>query len=196
MYTSLNRAKFDHLTIYIINKNIIGFALIIAGALDLILWLAQGYGWTELIFGVGVLSSYSWGILIAAGFYIRNQHKAELAAELQVAQLEEGEEVIFTDKGTAVILTLTSTRLMFAEIELDDVRKNSQHIPSESAGDFLLKDIQSVSKVKSSDVSNNALGKKINLSFGIQLITKNGVVNLPTKKADILIAHMTKYISS
>ena len=178
------------------NKNTIGIALIIAGALDLLLWLAQGYGWTEFLFGVGMLSRYSWGILIAAGFYIRNQHKAEMAAELQVAQLNDGEEVVFTDKGTAMILTLTTSRLMYAEIDLDDLRGNSQNIPSEPAGEFLVEDIQSVSKVKSSDVSNNALGKKINLSFGVQLVTKNGVFNLPTKKADILIAHLTKYISS
>lgn len=177
------------------NKNTIGIALILAGILDISLWLAQGYGWTEFIFGVGMLSKYSWGILIAAGFYIRNQHKAERTAELQVAQLNDGEELVFTDKGTAMILTLTTSRLMFAEIDLDNIRSNSQHIPSEPAGEFLLEDIQSVSKVKSSDVSNNAVGKKINLNFGVQLVTKDGVFNLPTSKADILIAHLTKYIS-
>lgn len=112
-----------------------------------------------------------------------------------MAQLNDGEELVFTDKGTAMILTLTTSRLMFAEIDLDNIRSNSQHIPSEPAGEFLLEDIQSVSKVKSSDVSNNAVGKKINLNFGVQLVTKDGVFNLPTSKADILIAHLTKYIS-
>lgn len=177
------------------NKNTIGFALITAGALDIILYFAQGYGWTEFVFGYGIISRYSWGLMIAAGIFYRNKYKAELTAELQTAQLNNGEEVIFTEKGNEIILTLTSSRLMYSEVDLDNLRSNSLHIPSEPAGEFLIEDIKSIKKVMSSEVSNNALGKKIRMHFGVQLETQNGVFNLPCKKADILLAHLNKYIA-
>ena len=177
------------------NKNL-GYALMAAGALDFGLWLIQGYGWTEIVFGVGIISMYAWMLLISVGYFIVSKAKTLESAELSLASLPEGENVIFTESRGLMVLTVTNLRILYTG-DLDDLRKNTQDLPENDEGHCAFIDIESVRKVSQKDTSTNAMGRKLNLDFGIQLAMKNGqFVNLPSGKTDIIMAHVNKHLKA
>ena len=94
------------------NKNI-AYALIVFGALDLIIWLSNGFshGYLEYIVGVNFLSQYGAWIMIVSGFYLFNKEKGKEKSEIDlISDLEEGEEVIFKSIGNSSIINLTNKK--------------------------------------------------------------------------------------
>ena len=84
------------------NKKIFYYILIGLGALDLIIWVLNGFsfGWLELIVGVNGLSKYGAWIMIATGIWLLKKEKAKEKSEIDaVADLETGEEIIFKNVG-------------------------------------------------------------------------------------------------
>ena len=61
------------------NKKIFYYILIGLGALDLIIWVLNGFsfGWLELIVGVNGLSKYGAWIMIATGIWLLKIEKAK-----------------------------------------------------------------------------------------------------------------------
>ena len=81
------------------NKNI-DYALIGLGALDLIIWVSNGfsYGYLEFIVGVNFVSEYGAWLMMAIGFYLLSKEKGKEKSEIdQINDLEEGEEIIYNN---------------------------------------------------------------------------------------------------
>jgi hypothetical protein len=120
------------------NKKIFYYILIGLGALDLIIWVLNGFsfGWLELIVGVNGLSKYGAWIMIATGIWLLKKEKAKEKSEIDaVADLETGEEIIFKNAGNTTILTLTSLKIIYRafNVEENTIKQNDNVIADEKA---------------------------------------------------------------
>ena len=96
------------------NKNI-AYALIGLGALDIIIWVSNGFshGYLEFIVGDNLLSQYGAWIMMTVGFYLLNKEKGKEKSEIdQINDLEEGEEIIYKNIGNGTIITLTNKKII------------------------------------------------------------------------------------
>ena len=167
------------------NKKIFYYILIGLGALDLIIWVLNGFsfGWLELIVGVNPISQYGAWIMIGAGGWLLNKENAKEQSDIDtVADLEPGEDIIFKNTGNTTIITLTS--------------KKTDNVIADEKAIIYYNDISNVSAVKSKDVANTKIGKLLSFEFGISLKMKDGSTkNLPTSKSELICAHITKYLN-
>ena len=182
------------------NKKIFYYILIGLGALDLIIWVLNGFsfGWLELIVGVNGLSKYGAWIMIATGIWLLKKEKAKEKSEIDaVADLETGEEIMFKNVGNTTILTLTSLKIIYRafNVEENTIKQNDNVIADEKAI-FYYNDINFVSAVKVKDIANTKIGKLSGFEFGISLKMKDGkIINLQTLKSELICAHIAKYLN-
>lgn len=182
------------------NKKIFYYILIGLGALDLIIWVLNGFsfGWLELIVGVNGLSKYGAWIMIATGIWLLKKEKAKEKSEIDaVADLETGEEIIFKNVGNTSIVTVTNKKIIFRCFQIDDsFVKNHNNVVTDEKVIFEFNNIESVRFVKTKETAKTKIGGALNLEFGIQLIMKDGTIhNLPTSKSELICAHIAKYLN-
>jgi len=105
------------------NKKLIYYGLIAAGALDLLIWIINGFsfGWLEFIVGVNVISKFGAWIMIAGGIWLLKKENAKEKSEIDaVSDLEPGEEIIFKNTGNTTIITLTNKKLIYRAFNVED----------------------------------------------------------------------------
>lgn len=181
------------------NKKIFYYILIGLGALDLIIWVLNGFsfGWLELIVGVNPISQYGAWIMIGAGGWLLNKENAKEKSDIDtVADLEPGEDIIFKNTGNTTIITLTSKKIIYRAFNVEEstVEKIDNVIADEKAIIYY-NDISNVSAVMVKDVANTKI-ILVNYKFGISLKMKDGSTkNLPTSKSELICAHIAKYLS-
>jgi hypothetical protein len=182
------------------NKKIIAYILIGLGALDLIIWALNGFsfGWLELVVGVNVLSQYGAWIMIAFGIWMIQKEKAKSKSEIDaIADLNEGENIIFKNIGNSSIVTVTNQKIIFRTFNIDDtLLKNHNNVVADEKIIFEYNDIESARFVKTKETAKTSIGGALNLEFGVQLKMKDGTIhNLPTSKSEIISAHIHKYLN-
>ena len=183
------------------NKNI-AYALIVFGALDLIIWLSNGFshGYLEYIVGVNFLSQYGAWIMIVSGFYLFNKEKGKEKSEIDlISDLEEGEEVIFKSIGNSSIINLTNKKIIFRAFNnLHDFASHHNNVFTEEKAIFDYNIIESVTTVRTKDTAKNTLGGLINMVYGIQLKMKDGTIyNLHmSSNSDLICAHINKKLNT
>jgi hypothetical protein len=183
------------------NKKIFFYILIGLGALDLIIWVFNGFsfGWLELIVGVNAISQYGAWIMIATGIWLLRKENAKEKSEIDaISDIETGEEIIFKNSGNTTIITLTSKKIIYRafNVEENTLKQNDNVIADEKAIIYYT-DIINVSAVKVKDVANTKIGKLSGFEFGISLKMKDGSIkNLPTSKSELICAHISKYINN
>jgi uncharacterized membrane protein YuzA (DUF378 family) len=176
------------------------YALIIFGALDILLWLITGLesGWVDFIFGSNAFSQHAWWIMIGLGIYFLNKEKAKEKSEIEdVQDLEAGENVVFKNVGQSTIVTITTKKIIFRAFDIEDrTIKDYSNVISDEKRIFNYTEIASVKPIKYKDISKNKIGKLIGTEFGISLEMKDGVIaNLMTSKNDVISAHINKYLN-
>ena len=172
------------------------YLLIAAGLLDIVVWMVDGWGWTNYLMGDNFITRYAWGLLIAGGFYLLRVENAKEEAELDDVDLNDGEIIIHKQIGNVSIITVTNQRIRFRGITMDDVRSSSKNVPEEDSIDYALSDVASVCTVKSSDVAKFKIGKVLSVKWGIQLIKKDDqIVNLPINKQELVAKHIEKLLN-
>ena len=182
------------------NKKIIAYILIGLGALDLIIWALNGFsfGWLELVVGVNVLSQYGAWIMIAFGIWMIQKEKAKSKSEIDaIADLNDGENIIFKNIGNSSIVTVTNQKIIFRTFNIDDtLLKNHNNVVADEKIIFEYNDIESARFVKTKETAKTSIGGALNLEFGVQLKMKDGTIhNLPTSKSEIISAHIHKYLN-
>ena len=185
------------------NKNI-AYALIALGALDLIIWVSNGFshGYLEFIVGVNFLSQYGAWIMIVLGYYLINKEKGKENSEIDaIIDLDEGEEVIYKNIGNTTIITLTNKKIIFRAYELDhlfEVSKNHNDILTVEKATFTYDSIESAITITTKDTSKNALGGLLNLIHGLQLRLKDGTIKnlIMSSNNDLICAHINKYLNT
>lgn len=183
------------------NKKIIYYILIGLGALDLIIWVFNGFtfGWLELVVGVNEISKYGAWIMIGAGIWLLRKENAIEKSEIDaISDLETGEEIIFKNSGNTTIITLTSKKIIYRAFNVEEnTLKHNDNVITDEKAIIFYNDISNVSAVKVKDVANTKLGKLSGFEFGISLKMKDGSIkNLPTSKSELICAHISKYISN
>jgi hypothetical protein len=181
------------------NKKFIFYGLIAAGALDLLIWIINGFsfGWLELIVGVNAISKYGAWLMIASGVWLLKKENAKEKSEVDaVSDLEPGEEIVFKNTGNATIITLTNKKLIYRAFSVEDATlKNHDNVVQDGKAIFLYPDIEDITPVKVKDIANTKIGKLSGFEFGVSLKLKNGTIaNLPTSKSELICAHISKYI--
>lgn len=181
------------------NKKIVAYILIGLGALDLIVWMFNGFsfGWLELVVGVNLISKYGAWIMIASGVWLLNKEKAKEKSEIDsVADLEIGEEIIFKNTGNTTIIIVTNKKIIYRAFNIEEsTLKNHNDVVPEEKAIFQYADIDSVISVKVKDIANTKVGLLSGFEFGLSLKMKDGSVkNLPTSKSELLSAHISKYL--
>jgi len=182
------------------NKKIIAYILIGLGALDLIIWLFNGFsfGWLELVIGVNDVSKYGAWVMIGLGFWMFRKEKAKDKSEIDaITDLNEGEEVIFKNVGNTSIVTLTNKKIIFRCFQIDaSFVKNHNNVVTDEKAIFEFDNIESVRFVKTKETAKTKLHGALNIEFGVQVILKDGAIhNLPTSKSEIISAHINKYLN-
>lgn len=180
---------------------ILYYALIILGALDIIIWLLTGFetGWID-IFGVEPLSRHGWWLMIGTGIYFLSKQKAKEKSEIEdVKDLEEGEQIVYKNVSASTIITLTTKKIIFRAFDnqsLDGIAKNFENVIVDEKRIFLNDEITSVKSVKCKDIAKRKIGKLNSTEFGISLVLKNGeTANLMTSKSELIVAHISKNIN-
>ncbi|MDA1336173.1 MAG: hypothetical protein O2818_04715 [Bacteroidetes bacterium] len=181
------------------NKKALYYTLIVLGALDLLLWVINGFefGWLELVVGVNVISENAAWIMMGVGFWLLKKEKAKEKSEIDdVADLDEGEQIIYKNSGNSTIITLTTKKIIYRAFGVEEETvKNHENVVADEKAFFNYGDIESVKTVKIKDVAKTKIGKLYGLTFGISLTMKNGsVMNLPTTKSELICAHITKHL--
>jgi len=182
------------------NKNI-AYALIVLGALDLIIWVSNGfsYGYFEFIVGVNFLSKFGAWIMISIGIYLLNKEKGVENSEIDLLNdLEQGEEVIFKSIGNSSIINLTKKKIIYrALVNLNDFAANHNNVFTAEKAIIPYNTIESVSSVRTKDTAKNTLGGLINMVYGIQLKMKDGTIcNLHmSSNSELISAHISKNLN-
>lgn len=182
------------------NKKIIAYILIGLGALDIIIWILNGFtfGWLELVVGVNVISMYGgWG-MIALGIWYYQKEKAIEKSEIDdIADLESGEEIVFKNVGNATIVTVTNKKIIYRAHNVEEATLNfNDNVVAEDKATFPYSEIDSITSIKFKDIATTKFGKLKGINFGISLKMKDGSVkHLPTSKSELLCAHISKYIN-
>jgi hypothetical protein len=181
-------------------NKIIAYILIALGASDLLIWVFNGFsfGWLEFVVGVNVISKYGGWIMIAIGGAILNKISANTNAEQDKLDLnlEEGEEMIFSNNTTATIVHVSNKRLFFRNIDLtDQTIKENENVLTDSKIDFRLNEIKTCKPIKVKEIAKTKIGKVSGFTFGIQLeMTDGRIINISTTKADIISSHINKFL--
>ena len=114
------------------NNKTLSYILICLGALDLIIWVSNGFsnGYLEYFVGVNFLSKYGAWLMIASGYYLLNKEKGKENSEIDlINELENGEEIIYKSIGNSTIITLTNKKLIFrAFVDLSSIIQNHNNI--------------------------------------------------------------------
>ncbi len=182
------------------NKKIIYYGLIVAGALDLLIWVLNGFsfGWIELIVGVNVISKYGAWIMIASGIWLLKKENAKEMSEIDsISDLEQGEEIIYKNTGNSTIITLTNKKLIYRGFNVEDkTLKYHDNVVQLEKAIFQYDEIENIFPVKVKDIANTKLGKLSGFEFGVSLQLKEGsTINLPCSKSELICAHISKYIN-
>jgi hypothetical protein len=177
------------------NKKMIAWILIALGALDIIVWFIDGWGWTNYLFGDNVFTKYAWGILIFGGFYMLKKENALYKAKIDDLDLNENETIIHKQTGNAAIVTVTNERVRFRGYSMDDVRKSSKGLPEGEIAEYQFSEIEKVQPVKSSEVAKFKIGKLVSLNWGVQLNLKDGnIINIPISDSELVAKHIEKQL--
>jgi hypothetical protein len=182
------------------NKKIIYYSLIGLGALDLIIWVLNGFtfGWIEFVVGVNALSKYGAWIMIATGVTLLRKENALDKSEIDaIADLEPGEEIVYKNSGNRTIIIITSKKIIYRAFNVENATiKNHDNVIEEKKAFFNYSDISSVKAVKVKDIANTKIGKLQGFEFGVSINLKNGnVVNLPTNKSELICAYIFKFLN-
>ena len=184
------------------NKNI-AYALIGLGALDIIIWVSNGFshGYLEFIVGDNLLSQYGAWIMMTVGFYLLNKEKGKEKSEIdQINDLEEGEEIIYKNIGFSTIITLTNKKVIFRAHSLDALIQQSQFhdIVTDEKAIFPYDSIESVITITTKDTSKNAWAGVLNIKQGLQLKLKDGTTKnlIMSSNNDLICAHINKYLNT
>ena len=184
------------------NKNI-AYALIGLGALDIIIWVSNGFshGYLEFIVGDNLFSQYGAWIMMTVGFYLLNKEKGKEKSEIdQINDLEEGEEIIYKNIGNGTIITLTNKKIIFRVYEFNGILHQSQFldIVTDEKAIFTYDSIESVRTIESKDTSNYDIGKLINIKYGLHLKLKDGTMRnlMMSSKNDLICTHINKYLNT
>lgn len=184
------------------NKNI-AYALIGLGALDIIIWVSNGFshGYLEFIVGVNFLSEYGAWLMGAIGFYLLNKEKGKEKSEIdQINYLEEGEEIIYKNIGMSTIITLTNKKVIFRANDLDALIQQSYYhdIVTVELAIFTYDSIESVITITTKDTSKNAWAGVLNIKQGLQLKLKDGTMKnlIMSSNNDLICAHINKYLNT
>lgn len=181
------------------NRKIIYYGLIVAGALDLIIWAITGFefGWLEFVVGVNFISKQGAWIMIALGLWLLRKESAKEKSDVDdISDLEEGEEIIHKQVNTATIITVTNKKLIYRCFdEMDDTTKNHNNVLVDEKVIISFGDIDSVKPVKTKETAKTKLGGALNGNFGIQIKLRDGNVhNLPTGKGELICAHISRFL--
>lgn len=185
---------------------ITGIALIALGALDLILWVINGfdYGWLEFLVGYNFISTYGAWFMILGGVHLYRLETAKEAAEVdEVSDLEDDEDVIFKSVGSASIVTVTNRRIIYRTIQVDPRMANAHEgfiWPEKETFNF--DDIASIRSVRFKDTAKdkwylNMVYSVINSEYGVQLTLHVGEKKcFYAAKPALVAAHVNKFINS
>jgi len=176
------------------------YALIILGALDILIWLLTGFetGWVDAVFGESSFSQNAWWLMIGIGIYFLNKQKAKEKSEIEdVKDLEEGEQIVYKNVGKSTIITITTKKIIFRAFDIEErTAKENENVIIDEKRIFLNNEITSVKSVKFKDIAKTKIVKLLGTEFGISLVLKNGeTANLMTSKSELIAAHISKNIN-
>ena len=184
-------------------NKIIAYILIALGVSNILIWVFSGFeiNWLA-IFGIDFISRWGGSLMIILGVgiirSIKVNENASVAAEQDKLDLnlEDGEELIFSNNTAATIVHVSNKRLFFRNIDLtDQTIKEIENVLTDAEIDFKLNEIKTCKIIKVKEIAKTKIGKVSGFTFGIQLeMTDGRIINVSTTKADILSSHINRFL--
>lgn len=171
-------------------KKPLAYILIVLGALDIILWVINGFtvGWLEYVVGSNIISQFGGWAMLAIGVWILKKEKAKYQSQLDDVDMDQDETIIFKQMGKHATVTITSKRVRFRALNLKELKKyeNKKYtLPSNEAEDYYYEKISAVEPVK-----------QMGMFLGINLTLVDGqIIHIPISKAELLAKHIEKQLS-
>jgi hypothetical protein len=189
------------------SMKILGWILLILGALDLAQWVWTGfsYGWTNIAFGDNVFTQYGPWFAVATGYLLialaGQREKAAVQMALAEVGLPAGETALYRENSAGLVLSMTNQRLMVKGIGWNTFRHNPgakvHNFPPSDEFELRLDEIADLRPVRFPEVTSSKIaafvGQFVTRSWGISASLKNGqVLNFPVRNPELLAAHFQK----